>query len=317
DLSAAFEVTFFKIQLSDSLKRWQHNQQADAMVNEMATLIQKGSLPPFQADVKDHMTDVVTSMLSPADVKKLSEAFLSIARQTGSSELSCFSGYIRGQNCLVRESIPDVNSSSTNNVRPVDAKKVRDSRVPLVPTDDTDNALELTKDAALSSAAAVEVARINQLPNKAVLFSYDESTGQLSRETESLGGLTFTAKSLGSVGSGRFQLQVSPSKSSPVKLSKGRYRTKVALLLDYVREDRCTAGALRCLVNQKVTHSKILNKVVYFDVGPYNAYTSSSAASFGSLMPLSTGGSGLYESQLKSTRLSIKSVELEMTYRGD
>jgi hypothetical protein len=203
DLNAVYELTFFKIQLSESLRQWQKNQQTDAIQSEMARLIQIGSLPPFQTEIKDHMVDVVTSVLDPDEIKRLSGALLSISRQTKSGELSCFSGYIRGRNCQVSELGPDQISPPNGNIQsPLKsrdtAKKKQKIAVPSVSrtTGEKENSSEPQSES-VSSAAAVEVARINQLPNKAVLFSYDESTGQLSRETASLGGLTFTAKSLG------------------------------------------------------------------------------------------------------------------------
>ena len=159
--------------------------------------------------------------------------------------------------------------------------------------------------------APQEWALISPLGNKLLLFAFDESSGRMARETASLGGLTFVARSLGAVGEGRFELQVSPNGNSPVRLSRGQYRVKARLVLDYTREDLCRGG-WKCLLSSAERVAKTERREVVFYLHPDNRWTDRKPASFGNLLPLVADGAARYSSELRSVRLSVESVQVDL-----
>lgn len=159
---------------------------------------------------------------------------------------------------------------------------------------------------------AQEIAAINSLPNKAVLISFSEATGKMSREQASLSGLTFIARAVGALSDGRVEIQVVPSSASPVRLSRGRYKIKVSFQLDYTREDSCSNEFFRCLLSRSRTFAKTLQEKTFFYIAQANRYTDKKTINFGSLLTVTADGGAQYKSQLMSARLSVKEIRLDI-----
>lgn len=153
---------------------------------------------------------------------------------------------------------------------------------------------------------------IKSLPNSATLMAFNETSGRMNKENASLSGLTFVARSLGAVQEGRFEVQVVPNPAASMRLSRGAYRVKVRLVMDYTREDSCSGGWGRCLLSKPVSHAKTEQRSVVFYINSSNNYVNTQAASFGHLLPLSADGGGHYSSQLTAARLSVSNVLLEL-----
>jgi len=336
DVRGEVELAGFRLLTRQLAKNWLRDT-AETQLTELADVIAEGLAPPNQIRVREHMAEVLVDALPVARLAPLSKGLSRLAGERRSEDLRCFSLALVERSCVSPVSRSPASLQATTPRRaPVSAEKSEEQpAVPLVAGQNNGSRLESrererveqntlggifvgghddpssSRGGRVAEDVSQEVAMIGRLPNKAVLMAFGEAKGRLDMDA-SIGGLTFVARSLGAVQDGRFDVQVSPSKTAPVRLSRGRYRVKVRLLLDYSREDSCRGGALGCLLVRTVEHGKSEQRDVTFHINAENSYSNVRPANFGSLLPLVADGGSLYNSRLKTVRLSVKSVRLEL-----
>lgn len=336
DVRGEVELVGFRLLISQLAQVWLRDA-SEPQLAELADMIAEGLAPPNQIRVRDHMAEVLVDTVPVARLAMLSKGLSRLAGERRSEDLRCFSLALIERSCVAPVSHAPRKPPATTSKRAPNLSETSDDlpAVHQVVGQTNGGRLEsrgnerieqntlggvyvgVPDNPAAAGSGRVaddvsqEVAMIGRLPNKAVLMAFGEAKGRLNQDA-SIGGLTFVARSLGAVQDGRFDVQVSPSKTAPVRLSRGRYRVKVRLLLDYSREDSCRGGGLGCLLVRTVEHGKSEQRDVTFYINAENSYSNVRPANFGSLLPLVADGGSLYNSRLKSVRLSVKSVRLEL-----
>ena len=163
----------------------------------------------------------------------------------------------------------------------------------------------------LSGDAPHEWALIQGVPNKLVMVSFNEASGRMVPDKAVIGGFSFVARALGPVQDGRFEVEVTSSSGSPVRLRHGQYRVRARLALDYTREDQCVQG-MSCWFSRPELHAKSVPREIVFFMTVAGRYIDRRRCDFGSLLPLVADGNARYRSQLKEARLAIESVRFEL-----
>jgi hypothetical protein len=325
DLRGELELAGHKLTVRQFATQWL--QQADGKTADtLAQALERGARPPSQGRVTAHLVDTLLGF-EPAQRQRLAAMLAPLGRTRRSEDLQCFSRWLLEQPCAPEPArpAPRVSPPAPAAAPPTAAVAPRSAPIPApatapppgmtpapAPAPTPAAPAGATRVAYVAAAdAPQEWALISRLGNKLLLFAFDESSGRMARETASLGGLTFVARSLGAVGEGRFELQVSPNGNSPVRLTRGQYRVKARLLLDYTREDLCRGG-WKCLLSSAERVAKTERREVVFYLHPDNRWTDRKPASFGNLLPLVADGAARYSSELRSVRLSVESVQVDL-----
>ena len=333
DLRGELELAGHKLTVRQFAAQWL--QQADGQSAEsLSQALERGARPPSQGRVTAHLVDTLLAF-EPAQRQRLAAMLAPLGRARRSEDLLCFSRWLLEQPCAPEPARPAPRAGSPAPAAPPPVAAAAPRQAPATtpapapsptpaaappPTQAPATAppaapappAGVTRVAYVAAAdAPQEWALISRLGNKLLLFAFDESSGRMARETASLGGLTFVARSLGAVGEGRFELQVSPNGSSPVRLSRGQYRVKARLVLDYTREDLCRGG-WKCLLSSAERVAKTERREVVFYLQPDNRWTDRKPASFGNLLPLVADGAARYTSELRSVRLSVENVQVDL-----
>lgn len=279
-------------------------QRREAQAQALAQSLMEGTGKIFQVRVAAHLVEVLLD-LPGMEVAPLAAMLAQQARAYQSQDLLCFSRSVLQQSCLgaALASAPPPRLPGKAPLPPGPARPKPVSPPP-APRDDA-------LDKSVAQNALQEVAMIKKLPDSATLMAFDEVSGRMSKEKASLSGLTFIARSLGTVQEGRFEVQVVPNPGAPMRLSQGTYRVKVRLVMDYTREDRCRGG-WSCLLSKPFIHAKTEQRNAVFYINSGNRYINTQMASFGDLLPLSADGGQHYDSRLTAARLSVGNVALEL-----
>lgn len=157
----------------------------------------------------------------------------------------------------------------------------------------------------VAAAIPEEYLGILNYPNPTRLLSIDETSGMLARDNTTIGGVVFTARSLGKISEGKFEISAKVAGGGEVPIRVGSYRVKLDLNLIYLREDSCV-GSVRCIFASDSRISKSENREAVFNLSPDNGWHATNRVSFGHLLPLTEGGGDMYKSELREVRLAVK-----------
>lgn len=157
----------------------------------------------------------------------------------------------------------------------------------------------------VTAAIPEEYLGILNYPNPIRLLSIDETSGMLARDNTTIGGVVFTARSLGKISEGKFEISAKVAEGGEVPIRVGSYRVKLDLNLIYLREDSCV-GSVRCIFASDSRVSKSENREAVFNLSPENGWRATNRVSFGYLLPLTEGGGDMYKSELREVRLAVK-----------
>lgn len=278
----------------------------------------------FRGDVASHLVDVLIQR-DDAERQTLASALAAEAQRRRVHGLWCYAEWMLFRPCagtppwagaaLVSPSLRRPQAAGGPAPAPVTATTPATTPA-ATPAPTTPSAVAAATQPQLPATtqagdAPHEWALITGQPNKRVLLAYSETSGLMAPESGAVAGLSFVARALGPVQDGRFEVQISPNSSAPLRLQHGSYRVKVRLVLDYAREDRCQSGLL-CLFSSAERHARTERRDVVFVLAPGNQHTERQRAHFGGLLPLVAGGSQRYVSILKEARLAIDSVRFEL-----
>lgn len=324
DVQGEMELAGFRLLVQQHARSWLQDP-AEQQMTELAEVVAVGLAPPSQGRVGEHMAQALVTTVPPDRLPGLAESLARQARSRHSEDLRCFSAALMERSCrsamaqrmaAPRAARPAVSTpqgkaapkpASPITARPVEREPVAEQKDGLLGGIVAAAPKGQRSPVRVADNVYQEVVMIEKLPNQAVLMAFGEAKGRLDKDAASIAGLTFVARVLGTVQDGRFDVQVSPARIAPMRLSQGSYRAKVRLVLNYTREDRCQRR-LNCLVTESVEHVKTEQRDVTFRINVGNGYGNVQPVSFGSLLPLIADGSALYSSRLKSVRLSIKNV---------
>lgn len=288
-------------------------QRLEAQAQALAKSLMAGADKRSQGRVPVHLTEVLLGLPSDA-IRPLSNMLAQQARVYHSEDLNCFSLWIMNHSCVDAAGAPARGTAMA-------AASIRKSGGKLagVPTETRKSSTNLglgginvVIPGSVALDASQEVAMIKNLPNSAILMAFDEVSGRMNKDKVSLSGLTFTARSLGAVQKGRFEVQITPNTISPLRLTRGAYRVKVRLVLDYTREDSCRGGWGSCLLSKPLSHGKTEQRNAVFYINNLNKYIDTQSTLFGDLLPLGADGGRHYNSELTAVRLSVTNVALEL-----
>lgn len=335
DLIGELKLAYYKLDTRKMAGAWLIYPTNDNAI-KLAETIESSIRPPNQGRVSTHVVAVLMEF-SDSERLKLSQLLMIQSRARHSEDLECFSSWVLGKSCNLAvkssDQISDSKSVLLGAIRsPISAlKNPSKKRAPSANSQSTESAtpdvsspnydsisvvnfsapISIGASPIIASDAPEEWSLIKRIKNPLSLFVFDESSGRMTREAASAGGLSFVARSLGAIEEGRFEVQVAPSGRAPVRFSHGQYRVKVSFVLNYTREDSCN-GKVICLFSASENHSKTERRIVVFNLAGGNRWTDTKPSSFGHLLPLTADGNNRYISRLKEARLSVENVHVEL-----
>jgi hypothetical protein len=263
----------------------------------------KISAPPFPAG--DGISYAVEEIrkFPPLTRNKVADELLKY-KGVDKSNIYCFADWIRDKPCEPTNTKQEINSATASKNLIESSSPIKESIARSKVTIST-SAPTILPVAKASISVADEYIKVLNHPNPTRLLTIDETSGVLLRDSKSIGGIVFTAKAVGSVSEGRFEILAKVSEDSDIPIRVGSYRVRIDLNLNYLREDICL-GALRCIFANDNKVSKSENRETIFNLSPDNNWRATNKVSFGHLLPLNENTGGLYKSSLKDVRLSIK-----------
>lgn len=266
----------------------------------------KITAPPFPAgDTASYAVD---------EIRKLpSEGRIKVARHLlaydGPERLTihCFADWIQDHACTSMAGRSDQRGApSGSTAAPLEsASQNREQPIRNRPTSSSGDRQSQRGPIGVAAAIPEEYLGILNYPNPIRLLSIDETSGMLSRDNTTIGGVVFTARSLGKISEGKFEISAKVAEGGEVPIRVGSYRVKLDLNLIYLREDSCV-GSVRCIFASDSRISKSENREAVFNLSPDNGWHATNRVSFGHLLPLTEGGGDMYKSELREVRLAVK-----------
>jgi hypothetical protein len=316
DLQGELELAVHKLIVGRRADAWLARPGGDA-IGALAEAIERAARPPSQGRVIIHVVSQLAG-LPRSSREQLARALSDQGVRRGSDDVRCFADWLLDRPCVSRAP-PALRLTSAAPARlPLKNRPVRAEPAPArapVREGMGGATAELPAGAravsAMAGDAPEEWGLIRRVANKMLLFSFDESSGRLTPDQASVGGLTFIARSLGTVQEGRFAIDVAPNGRSPVRLAHGQYRVRARLALDYTREDSCRGG-WRCLLAATERHAKVERREIVFYLNVGNRWSDRQPTAFGHLLPLVADGGERYLSQLKDVRLAVEQVQIDL-----
>lgn len=262
----------------------------------------KITAPPFPAgDSVSYAVDEIRKL--PIEQRSKVGAYLSMYSGPDKLIVNCFADWIQDRTCASILANHDQRSTPILNITPPSESTT--AQRDLTARSNTGNGRPQRGTTSNATAIPEEYLGILNYPNPTRLLSINETSGILARDNTTIGGVVFTARSLGKISDGRFEISAKVAEGGEVPIRVGSYRVKLDLNLIYLREDTCVRS-IRCFFANDSRVSKSENREAVFNLSPDNGWRGTFTVSFGHLLPLTEDGGSLYKSELREVRLAVK-----------
>lgn len=266
----------------------------------------KITAPPFPAgDSASYAVDEMRK-LPPEDRLKVA-TYLSAYDGPQRLTIHCFADWVQDRACASSAGRSDQRRAPSGSpaASAESASQPREQPSRNRPTPSSGDGQSQRGSIGVAGAIPEEYLGILNYPNPIRLLSINETSGMLARDNTTIGGVVFTARSLGKISEGKFEISAKVAEGGEVPIRVGSYRVKLDLNLIYLREDSCV-GSVRCIFASDSRVSKSENREAVFNLSPDNGWHATNRVSFGHLLPLTEGGGDIYKSELREVRLAVK-----------
>lgn len=325
DLNSELQEAGLRLTARTLYQAWQRDRDAKA-VQALAHLLQKvgQAAEPGRLNLRVGATTRVIEIFfesNDAQRLQLAQALGELALARRSENLWCAARWVAGNDCMgapawgqqaAQASTPVAGPAS------VGQHEIRRSKPPttklgepMVPSGVRGISAYLPGEGPLLAGDATqELDFIHRQKNHMVLATFDERSGRLGSAPGATQGFVFVARALGALRDGRFEVQMAPNGKAPITLRHGRYRVKVAMVLDKTTEEQCS-GSFLCKFKEPVSYSRPYRKTVHFQIQA-SEFTDRQVCDFGPLLPTVADGGERYAPRLKDLRLAIESVHFDL-----
>jgi len=319
DIPSEIERLFIMINVKGLSNAWLATEKIDYLEKLLELLEAAYTNDKLTQGASIYALEALMEERDSSRIKKLATALR--GSLSAGKRVQCYSDWILGGagagNCgAIRLFEAQANHSSVSELEHVTSpknKRSQNNRVSDVLVQrGVDGKMMDGGDERVADNSLQELSWIKKTANSLSLLLFNESTGLMYPESGvNFHGYSFVAKSLGSIGSGRFSIKIYPNKQAPVLITRGSYRVKVLFSLDYLREDSCSSGFF-CRFKEPERYAKNIKSETTFVVNPSNKHIDERLVVFQHLQPLILSGEKRYSSEIKNARLAVVGVSFEV-----